>query len=209
MLKKLLVLTVIVSAALMLSIQAAHAQTFTVAAEVPVATSATFSVSRVTNAGNTWTAHGTNLDFGALVLVDVAAAGDPPQYVFLADDVFYAIDIGSNGVGNPDIDISYLDTANPNGTPGDNTGLEVHGSVSWAQVIQGTPDTVNVLGGSNYGTTNSVSGEITDESIATGFFRVMVGMATGDEIYGPLAPFSPADAAGIYSGTLTLTATFD
>ena len=212
MIKKLFLILVGMSLTLAFSTSVVLAEDFDVSASVPASSSATYTVSRVTNGGTTFTPWTNNLDLGTLKLVDVATPPAPPQFVFLTNDVFYVIDVGINGVGQPDIDLSYTDIANPNGSPGDGTGLEIHGTVAWAHVTTGTPDVVVGIDGLSLGETNGITQEIQEEDLSTGdFFRLIVGTATGDPALneGAATPFTQADAIGPYSGTLTVTATFD
>lgn len=180
---------------------------FTIDAEILSSSTATFNVSKVTPPGTSkddWQAYAsTNLDFGTLTLDTDTGIFAPAQY--------YVIDVGVNGAGNPDIDTLYSDTANPNGAPNDGTGLGRRGTVAYSEVItnlNGT-QTVNLIRGESL--SQADGGLVGETQFAAGFLRVSVGIATGDPTLqeGNAVPFTTLDQPGVYSGTLTISATFD
>jgi hypothetical protein len=186
----------------------AFAVDFTIEADLPASNGATFAVSKVTkNASNqdVFTAFpSTNLDFLTLSL-------NTDLGVFLPTFAF-AIDVGANGAGQPDIQASYTDTANPNGALNNGDGLGGHGTITFLEVVT-NPDltqTSNVINGMSLGEVTAFS-PIQETAFADGFLRIFVGMATGDPNLdeGNATPFTALDQPGTYSGTLTLTATFD
>lgn len=187
--------------------QPASAQVdFTIDAEVPAADGATFAVSQVTpGPPEVFTPLNTfNLDFQTLTL-------DAVNGIFLPS-FFWVVDVGSNGAGFPDVQYSYTDTANPNGGLNNGTGLGARGTIGYSEVVT-NPDgsqTVNLIRGESLQEANT-SGGIDETDYANGFLRFSVGLATGDPTLqeGSATPFTAGDQPGIYSGTLTVTATFD
>lgn len=179
---------------------------FFIEAEIPAADGATFTVSKVLLPSETFqkqAAGFTALDFGMLSL-DTATGIFVPSF-------FWVIDVGSNGAGFPDLEFAYTDTNNPNGTNNDGTGLGGHGTVSYSEVVDngnGT-QTVNLVRGEAL---QDADGATLDETeTANGFARISFGIATGNASLqeGTAVPFTSADKNGTYSGTYTITATFD
>ena len=179
---------------------------FTVQAEVPASTAATFAVSQVTpGPPEVFTpVNTTDLNFGQLSL-------DTVNGIFVPA-FFWVVDVGVDGAGQPDVAFSYTDTANPNGALNDGSGLGGRGTISYAEVVT-NPDstqTVNLIRGEALQDANT-SGGIDETDYVNGFLRFAVGIATGDPSLqeGTATPFTGLDASGNYSGTLTVTATFD
>jgi len=205
--KKALLIPCLALFGLSMATAAAFAQVeFTISAEIPAANGATFSVSRVFPGPPEVfvPVDTTDLDFLQLTL-------NTELGIFLPS-FFWVIDIGSNGAGNPDVEFAYTDTANPNGTPNDGTGLGDHGTIAYAKVVthDDSSQTVNLIRGESLDE-STTSPDILETAIDGGFLRVTVGIATGDEALqeGTATPFTAADEAGTYSGILTITATFD
>lgn len=192
--------------ALSASVANAQSQPFTVQANVPAATSASFSVSKVIpGTPETFVPTATtNLDFGTLTL-------DTTNNIFVPAH-FWVIDVGANGAGSPDIAVTYTDTANPNGALNNGTGLGRRGTISYAEVVTNADlsQTVNLIRGESLSQANT-SGGVNETAFDNGFLRVSVGVATGDPALqeGNATPFTALDNPGNYSGTVTLTATFD
>ena len=179
---------------------------FTVQAQVPAASAATFTVSRVTpgNPEVFTKVNTTNLDFGQLTL-------DTENGIFLPA-FYWVIDVGSNGAGRPDLQVAYSDTSNPNGNLNNGKGLGGRGTITYAEVVV-NPDltqTVNVIRAESLAQSNT-SGGVNENAFANGFLRLAVGLATGelDVEVGNAAPFTTGDNPGNYAGTVTLTTTFD
>lgn len=181
-------------------------QDFTIQATVPDSNAATFNVSRVFPGPPEvfQPLSTTTLDFLTLTLDTVNGIYTP--------EFFWVVDIGSNGVGMPDMQFSYTDTANPNGAINDGTGLGGRGTIAYSEVVTNpdTTQTVNLIRGESLAESNT-SGGIDEILFLNGFLRVSVGIATGDPLLqeGVAVPFTALDAAGLYSGVLTMTATFD
>ena len=181
---------------------------FFIDAELPAADTATFGVSKVfVGPPENFIAQppGTvNLDFGLLSL--------NTDGIFLPDPGFYwAIDVGSNGAGHPDVALSYTDTANPNGGLNNGDGLGGRATANFAEVVT-NPDntqTVNDITKVALGSVGSLpGGGINETQFADGFLRISVGIAV-DATVANASPFTTLDEDGVYSGTLTITATFD
>ncbi len=207
--KKLILFLIAVFAGLSLIAVPAHAQVnFSIEADVPASNGATFAVSQVDPGPPevfTPMAPGfTALDFGLLSL-DTANGIFVPAF-------FWVVDVGANGAGFPDVAFSYTDTANPNVGLNNGTGLGARGTIAYSEVVT-NPDlsqTVNLIRGESLQQTNS-SAEINENDYSDGFLRFSVGIATGDPLLqeGNATPFTALDNPGTYSGTLTVTATFD
>jgi len=129
--------------------------------------------------------------------------------VFLGDH-YYAIDVSPNGIGQLNVLIEYEDLQNSNGTPGDETGLEIKGIATVVKAMADESELVlerEVLRDID----NTTVLASTLETFPSGFMRMYVGLATGDPDADPsepadAVPFTPADAAGPYAGQITLTA---
>lgn len=207
--KKLFLFLIAVFAGLSLITAPANAQVnFFIDAEIPASDGATFAVSQVDPGPPevfTPMAPGfTALDFGLLTL-DTVNGIFVPNY-------FWVVDVGANGAGFPDVDFAYTDTVNPNGALNNGDGLGGRGTIAYSEVVTGVggAQTVNLIRGESLAEANT-SGGIDELDYADGFLRFSIGIATGDPLLqeGTAVPFTAADAAGTYSGTLTVTATFD
>lgn len=204
--RKLSIMFIALVAGLILVAAPASAQVdFFIQAEIPAADGATFSVSKVLLPGETFLAQApgfTALDFGMLTL-------DTVNGIFVPS-FFWVIDVGSNGAGFPDLDFAYGDTNNPNGTNDDGTGLGARGTVAYSEVVTnvGGSQTVNLIRSEAL---QDADGATLDETeYANGFARLSFGIAGGNAATdGTAVPFTAADSPGIYSGTYTITATFD
>lgn len=207
--KKLILTMIALFSGLSLIVAPVYAQVnFFVDAELPASNGATFAVSQVDPGPpivfTAMPAGFTALDFGLLSL-------DPVNSIFLPD-YFWVIDVGVNGAGGADVQFAYTDTANPNGALNNGHGLGGHGTISYAEVVT-NPDlsqTTNVIRGEALQQSNT-SGGIDETDYQNGFLRLSVGIATGDPLLqeGNATPFTSLDQPGTYSGTLTITATFD
>ena len=195
--------------AVVLAASPAAAQTdFFIDAYIPPADGAVYTVSKVTpgtpDVFEVQAAGFDTLDFGQLDL-DAGLGIFLPAY-------FWVVDVGTNGAGFPDLQFAYVDTFNPNGALNDGSGLGGHGTVAYLEVVDngnGT-QTVNLIRGESLNDANS-SGGLDETQYANGFARISFGIATGDPGLeeGNAVPFTPADATGTYSGTFTITASFD
>ena len=205
----LLAMTVVVMAA-----SSAMAITFPITANIEAADEATFTVSQVfvTDDGQ----GGQDLDFQEynLATLDFGTMELNENGIFAPDPVpfYFAIDVGSNGAGMPDIEVVYTDTNNPNGALNNGTGLGGHATLNFAEIIT-NPDLSQDIGDLNttialqdFATING--GNIDDQTFADGFLRISLGTCNGDEGTS-CSPFTALDSPGSYEGDLTLTATFD
>ena len=216
--KKLTFLTVLLVGALLCFTSGASAQTsnasFPITVAIDNASTATFAVYQIDDAGNfnTW---GSNTLVYTPVLTDVTGPnpGDPVQYAYLGD-VYYAIDVFPYGAGALNVTLSYTDDINPNGAPNDGTGLGVHAiGTPTAHDDNGTPGIFTDDADNPIGTRAALSGiaqtVLSSDILANGqYFRLYVGLATGDPAESepaPAVPFSPGDTPGNYTGTLTMT----
>lgn len=208
--KKIILFLVAVFAGLSLIAVPAHAQSesFFIEAELPASGTATFTVSQVIpGSPETFIQQAPGfdaLDFSLLTL-------DTVNGIFLPS-YFWVVDVGADGAGSPDVAFSYADTANPNGGLNNGTGLGGRGTIAYSEVVT-NPDlsqTVNLIRGESLQQTNT-SAEISETDYADGFLRFSVGIATGDISLqeGTATPFTALDNPGNYTGTLTVTATFD
>lgn len=191
-------LTIVTALAVLLTagLYTANAEIFTISANVPAATGATFAVSKVTG-GQFTPQDSNNLNFGELTLF-------PDLGIFLAP-FYYAIDVGgSGGSGIPDINVQYTDTGSPAAAT---AALGDRGTFSYASVVNGgNGDVVTAKGGMSL---HQADGLLIDsDNLDGGWLRISVGTATGDENLqeGDAIPFNLGDAPGTYTGTLTLTA---
>lgn len=182
---------------------------FFINANLPASNTASFAVSRVL-VGPPLTfqpqpAGTVNLNFGTLAL-------DPVNGIFVTSPAHYwVIDVGSNGAGMPDILADYTDTASPNGALNNGEGLGGRANFNYAEIVT-NPDlsqTTNDIATVALDDVQSLA--IPETAFSDGFLRMSVGLATGDPA-GPTTdatPFTAADQPGAYTGTLTVTATFD
>lgn len=201
-----------VMAGICLASSAVYAQTedFTVTVNMPTADVASFTVNRVVenaDGTSTWTeVDTTNLDLGDLSLVTGTDADGEPFQVFLPNH-YYAIDVGSNGAGNPDVQISLTADTKPADAT---SGLPEHGAITVAEVIFGQPVPNNILSGSF----NQMDG-YTYEAPTGSWTRISIGAATGEDVDGTFddnsnaVPFTASNPAGTYTATIQLSATFD
>jgi hypothetical protein len=196
----------------------AQKQDFIVRATIPAANGATFVVSKITQTANglTFTPQATTtLDFLTLPFVTKDAQGNSLN-IFLAP-FFWGIDVASNGAGNPDVQIQYTDAQNPNATAANGrAGLTKKGTLTAFRVQQSvvngnTVDTPTVIRQGILGAFTGAGQTIQDQiDLKTGFLRIFLGISTGDPAgVAGSEPFTALDKPGVYSGTLTLTATFD
>jgi len=200
--------SVLIALALMLlSSPGFAAVDFFIDAELPSSNSASFNVSKVFVGPplNFIPTPTFNLDFGVLSLDDVNG-------IFVTNPAFYwVIDVGSNGAGMPDVGVSYANTATP---PTATHNLGAHATVNFAEIVTnpGTPPTqttndITTVALNNVG--SLPGGGINETQFSDGFLRISVGIYTGPAPITGASPFTALDAPGVYSGTLTLTATFD
>jgi len=180
--------------------------TFTVSATVPDATGVGVTVSSVnssTNAFTTEAAGTTALSFDPLTFNTTSNIYLPNHY--------FALDFAvSGGAGSPDVTVTYNEGSNPNGTT---NGLGYKSTATFAkEVSNGTTTTETFL--TDHGPKKrliDLSGEhVAYTEVTGGFLRIYLGVWTGsttapaDPTNGQ--PFTAADGAGVYTGSLVVTA---
>ena len=139
--------------------------------------------------------------------------------IFLpSEPFFWAINIGSNGAGNPDIQIQYSDVSNPNDDAGNGReGLTAKGVLTALRIEQGDDgdegfDLFSGVLGDFTGTGQTIDDK---PDLVNGYARLLVGLSAGevddegDPVIAGAEPFTALDEPGNFSGQLTLTATFD
>jgi hypothetical protein len=197
-------------AGLFLLSQSAMAQTtFTVSATVPLATSITMTVNSINSTGSAvfTPVSGTALSFDPMTFNSTNGIYVPNHY--------YSIDIATaSGAGTPDTTVTYTEGANPNGAT---NGLGFKATATFAKEVYtgaSTPptETITSLGKIRFTDLNGTHEPFS--AIAPGWLRIYLGVWTGETTTAPIdpangQPFTNADAAGAYSGTLTITSTIN
>lgn len=220
--KKLMltILSVFLMTALSVSKAQAVSENFTIKAAITAASGVNFVVSKVTadangNITSFVTQDTKDLDFLTLPFVTKDAQGNTLN-IFVAP-FFWAIDVGSLGAGNPDVQIQYTDGLNPNSGKNTRAGLTKKGIATVFRVEQTVNQQGNLVDNPVQLLSSPLSGftgtgqTIQDQTqLVGGFFRMFVGISTGASSEPSGAePFTALDVPGTYSGTLKLTATFD
>lgn len=180
----------------------AATKTFTVSAEVPLATDVGITASRVSSATGNWTAlAGTALNFDPLTFNSTNSAWFPDHY--------FAIDVAATGAGNTDVTVTYTEGANPNSaTTGHGLGWK-----STATFMKVAGPTETLLSAHGKKLLKSVSGEhILPAETSGASLRIYLGIVTKDPNATVADPadaelFTNSDRPGIYDGTLVITAT--
>jgi len=207
-------LSLILGSMLLLS-QAVMAQnTFTVSASIPAATGllltvTTFDATTGNVVGSPSTSQ-TTLPFGALTYQSATNTYAPA--------VYYGVAIGTTGgaAATPIVNVTYAEgtgTACPNIAAGTSATLGCLGTKSTATFVTANPstnvETVSSLGKKRLIDLTGTAGELS--TIPSGQYeKVYVGLWNGNASDNPAdpangKPFTNADAAGSYSGTLTFT----
>ncbi|MBF0485669.1 MAG: hypothetical protein HQL16_04040 [Candidatus Omnitrophica bacterium] len=176
-------------------------KTFGVSATVPLATGITINASSVNSTTHAFTAvTGTALGFEPLAFNNTNSIWLPDHY--------FAIDVGtSGGAGVPTVIVTYVEGTNPNGT---GHGLGWKSTLTFVKVV-GTTETVLAAHGKKM--LKDLSGETVASTELTGaYLRMYLGVVAKDPAAIPLdpatsEPFTNADAAGSYTGSLTVSAT--
>jgi hypothetical protein len=178
----------------------AASTTFTVSATVPDPSAISMTVSSINSTSNAFTAE----PAGTTALSFDPMTFNTTNNIYLPDH-YFALDIGvSGGAGEPDVTFTYNEGANPNGAT---NGMGHKSSATFAEetssgetLLTAHPKTMLI----------NVSGEhVASTELATGaFLRVYLGVCTGNTGTDPSGcqPFSNADAAGEYTGSLLVTA---
>jgi hypothetical protein len=181
----------------------AAASTFTMSAIIPTISSVIVSASSVT--GTTWADVGSALNFGQLTLntfTDGSQAYLPASY--------FAIDVAGYPSGMPTTtQVSYTE-----GSTGA-TKLGARANVSFMAVTYNaatpTKPTETAMTAhvkkplANLATTAETITKTDITNLNAGWLRIYVGLNDGKTA--GYVPFNPADAAGTYTGTLTITTT--
>ncbi len=211
-----------VALAVVLASSQAFAQVgnFIIRATISPASGVDFVVSKVTadangNITSFTTQNTTTLDFATLPFVSKSASGATLN--IFVPQFFWAVDVGALGAGNPDVQVQYTDQQNPNSTAGNSrAGLLKKGILTSFRVQQTTNQQGQTVDNPILLSSNTLSNfvgagqTINETQINGGFLRFFVGISTGAATEPSGAePFTALDAPGTYSGTLTLTATFD
>jgi len=171
-------------------------KTFTLSATVPGATGISITAYNVDTAtGNATLVSGLSLGYDPLTF-------DPVNNIWKADHYFYINVQATGGPGTPTTTLTYAEGANPNGT---GHGLGWKGNLSYNKVS--STGAVTPLAAHPTENFKDVNGDIVLASeLAGGFyFRGYLGLNTG--AMGGFEPFTNADAAGVYDGTLLVSAT--
>jgi len=180
--------------------------TFTVSATVPSATGIGVAVSNVNSTSNAFTTEAT----GTTALSFDPMTFNTTNNIYLPNH-YFALDFSvSGGSGSPDVTVSYNEGSNPNGTT---NGLGYKSTATFAkEVSNGTTTAETFL--TAHGPKKrliDLSGEhVAYTEVAGGFLRIYLGVWTGtttapaDPTNGQ--PFTAADGAGVYTGSLVVTA---
>jgi len=181
------------------------ATAFTVSATVPTANSISILVDQVNATGTPvfTPVSGTALSFDAGGGMTFNATNN----IYLPS-VYYALNIATAGGGGlPDTTLTYTEGVNPNGAT---NGLGYKATVTFAQEL-GSVETITALGKKRLIDLTGTVGHEPYTALASGsYLRVYLGVWTGsttapaDPSNGQ--PFSNADAPGLYSGSLLVTA---
>lgn len=149
----------------------------------------------------------TELVFANLELVE-DDQGQPLGIFLPGDGIFWGLDIGGDAAGLPDITIDYQNEANPNAPNG---GLDKKGTITSFKVTggPGPEDQVTTLIPNKAGSLGDLPFNYdADTDLANGFLRLFLGISDGsDNAPASSEPFTPGDAPGLYSGTLTISIT--
>jgi hypothetical protein len=172
-------------------------KTFTLSASVPTVSSISITAYSVDVAtGNASLMTGTALGFSPLTF-------DPLNSVWVANHFFYVNVETAGGVGTPATTLTFTQGLNPNGT---GHGLGWKGAVTYTKVVAGVPTEITAHPKELF---KDVSSDVvTAAQVSGGYFRAYLGLNTGG-LGMPTGgePFTSADVAGSYEGTLLVSAT--
>jgi hypothetical protein len=182
-------------------------QTFTVSASVPLSTSVGITVNSINSTGSPvfTPVAGTALSFGTLTYTTTNGIN-----IYLPNH-YFSLDVAPiGGAGAPDTTVTYTEGANPNGAT---NGLGYKATATFAKEVYTsatTPPTETITA---LGKMRLIDLAATHEpytAVSGGWLRIYIGIWTGtttapaDPTNGQ--PFSNADAAGSYTGSLLITA---
>ena len=192
-------------------------QGYSLSTYLPGASNISLTAWRVTTVNGTVTAfvnQGTTtaLDFGTLSPIPNNGSN-----ITYAPQYSYSIDVAaSGGGGSTNVSVSYSDGTNPNsGTSRGALGAKAYASFyKITNVTNANPTGTQTALSAGKKMLNTLSNfqVQSSELIAapSGFFRLSLGVATGDVTQGEPAGaeyFTQADKTGTYTGTVTITAT--
>ena len=210
--KKLLIAFLFLLMPIVAFAQTSTSGVFPIQLTLPAATTVKFVVSEVTpGAQPVFTEHvGNFLNFDG---AGVGAKYLSGPGIWVADH-FWAIDVApTDAAGTPapgnygSISFAYSAQVVPTGQPMDE-GLNNRATLVAVKVIGATGSQTEAP--LRKGALGANVASLTNSDVAGGFLRVYVGSATGEtganEIVGT-KPFTNSDKPGIYTGTLTITAT--
>jgi len=176
---------------------------FAVTATVPAATGVSIVATEIDSVSNEFGQQVSALNFDPLTF-------DSTNGIYLPDH-YFAIDVGTvGGAGSPNVNVTYVEGSKP---------VDQDKGLGWKSIatfvkITGSPGNEVQTDLTAHGPKKllkDLTGEvITDTELSGGFLRLFVGVFPGDDqeildVGGEV--FSNADEAGIYSGTLTVSAT--
>jgi len=176
--------------------------TFTVSATVPLATGISINVSSVNSSTNAFTLQPsgtTALSFDPMTFNTTNNIYIPNHY--------FALDFGvTGGGGSPDVSVTYNEGTNPNGAT---NGLGFKATATFAKEV-GTTETLLTAHGPKKRLIDLSSEHVAFTELTGAYLRIYVGAWTGSTV-APAdptngQPFSNADAAGTYTGSLVVTA---
>ena len=173
-------------------------KTFTVSASIPTASGIAITAYKVNPTTNAFTLEpGLALNFNPL-------AFDSVNKIYTAAHIF-AIDVAaSGGAGTPTTTLTYTEGANPNGV---GHGLGWKSEAAFVKVVGATE---SPMGTHPKSLLKDVSGDqVLASEVSGGFLRVYLGLVSGNPASTPAGgePFTNADQAGTYDGTLLVSAT--
>ncbi len=185
--------------------RAQAATAFTVSATVPLATGISIVVDSVNATGTPvfTPVSGTSLSFDPMTF-------NTTNHIWLPS-IYYVLNVSvSGGGGLPDTTVTYAEGTNPNGS---SNGLGYKTTATFDQEL-GSAETLLSLGKKRLIDLTGSTGHVPYTSLAAGsYLRIYLGVWTGsttapaDPTNGQ--PFSNADVAGTYTGTLTVSATIN
>lgn len=143
---------------------------------------------------------GTALTFGTMTY-------DSTNKIWKAPN-FFGIDIANAGAGAPNVTVAYAEGSKPVNQV---QGLGYKATMTFKKVVyvNATTNTESDYATHPMKALKDVTGEnITSAQTSGGWLRLYVGISTGDKTKDTVGvPFTNADMAGTYTGTITITAT--
>lgn len=213
--KKLCLLVLTVAIFALVAIGQVSSEDFIIEVDIPQADSANFLVWKLV-AGQPFPANPEQSN--TLNFTTTLTQFQDGSSAFLGDN-FYAIDVfPTGGAGLLNVNVTYADTQNQNGSLNDGTGI---GGKGIATVVRAPIeiDSQNPAFFDEAQLSRTLlqdvpaiifASDIEDPQARASFMRMYVGLATGDPAATPpepvgAVPFNLVDQPGLYSGLLTLT----